>query len=236
MLSVLLVHDADPDGLMRRQLAINHPRLRIAGMAASVVEAVEFLKTEIPDFVYLSWEMAGGLKAEVLNFLILHTRVVFVTAYGCHLAHALQPGTGQGGRKKTLESAALLGQSQSGDSGTAAAAREAVRRVLHPGLTDIVPLDEILWIEAAQNYSKVYRREDGQDILFHKSMGAWESILPSHAFRRLSRSVIIRVTGIRKLTYSGRDDTYVDFTGSEKQLRLGRAAALRLRAFFRGAR
>ncbi|MDB6134049.1 MAG: hypothetical protein JWM59_2292 [Verrucomicrobiales bacterium] len=238
MASVLLVDDAAPDEGIGRELLKNQPDLRILGTAANVSDALDFVGSRSPDFVYVRWEMAGKLEAAALNFLTTRSRVVFVTPFGSHLVHTMQSGPPEPDRMaeppfKAFSNPEFPVPSSNGHSQITTAALEAVRRVDSHGRTEIVPIDKILWIEAAQNYTKVQKMGDSPGTLFHRSMVAWERILPSYAFLRLSRSVIVHVPSIEILTCKGRDSTTVSFTGSKRQLRLGRTAALRLKAWFR---
>lgn len=250
-LSALVVDDSGPAGPVGRELYRTRPDLWVRGTVRCLAEALRFVQTAAPDFVYLPWEAASEMQPEALNFLTMRTRLVFVTAYGSHFMHSMRPEAGivpetafgpdgafpaldfavppvtpgGGGIQKRPEPAC----DQTADSVPIA----AVRPVTAQGQTEVVPLDDILWIEAAQNYSKVYRRNAGPDILYHRSMAAWEKVLPGCVFQRLSRSVIIRLGSMRSLTSCGRTSAFVSFNGSPKQLRLGRAAAFRLKAFLR---
>lgn len=238
MASVLLVDDTASDEGIGRELLKNQPDLRILGIAANVSDALDFVGSISPDFVYVRWEMVGKLEAAALNFLTTRSKVVFVTPFGGHLVHAVQSGLPKldlmlGTPSKPFSNPELSVPGPNGHSQITTAALEAVRCVDNHGRTEIVPIDEILWIEAAQNYTKVQRMGDSPGTLLHRSMAAWERILPSDAFRRLSRSVIVRVAHIEILTCKGRDSTTVSFSGSKRQLSLGRTAALRLKAWFR---
>ena len=94
----------------------------------------------------------------------------------------------------------------------------------------MVQPDQILWIEAEQNYSKVHTRSPDHSVLFLRTMTGWEEDLPSSDFHRISRSLIIRTDHIKTLSWRGRDETKVSFHESAKILSLGRTAAARLRA------
>jgi hypothetical protein len=247
MISALIVDEAGSDGPVRQELTRTQPTLLVRGTVRSLREAIRHVETSPPDYVYLRWEAAADLRPEALNFLTLRTRLVFVTAYGSHLIHSVQSGpeprpdagarlSPQSGmsRADSPEISALPDTSETAKSSAATAASTlAARPVNVPGHTEMISLEDILWIEAAQNYSKVYRRNSGHDLLYHRTMSAWESALPDAHFRRLSRSVIIGLSSMRSLASCGRNGACVSFAGSAKQLRLGRAPASRLKSWIR---
>ena len=89
-------------------------------------------------------------------------------------------------------------------------------------------LADILWIEAAENYSRVYRAVE--PVLFvRQSLARWEELLPADAFLRVSRSVILRLDRIEGIRWNWQQGTQLSFVGSDARLTIGRSAARRLK-------
>lgn len=252
MPSALIVDDTGPDGAVRREVSRAQPALEVQGTVRSLREAMHRVAVSPPDFVYLRWEAAVEMQPEALNFLTLRTRLVFVTAYGSHMVQPVPsadkkvrkpgdwslsghgngfaaPGPAKASAVSGLVAPPVLAPPDAGG----ATAQAAIRPVNAPEQIDLVPLEDILWIEAAQNYTKVCRRNAGADFLYHRTMAAWQKTLPAVLFQRLSRSVIVRLDSMRSLTTCGKNSAYVSFRNSSKQLRLGRTAAYRLKASVR---
>jgi two-component system LytT family response regulator len=63
--------------------------------------------------------------------------------------------------------------------------------------TIFVPIDDVEWIEAAQNYVSVHAK--GATYLLHVSMNAIETALDPERFVRIHRSYIINIRHIKQL-------------------------------------
>ena len=109
-------------------------------------------------------------------------------------------------------------------------------RIVHDGSreTEVVPLGEIAWIEAVQNYTRVQAagRRPGT---VRRTMQEWEAVLgESSGFHRLGRSLIVRLAALRSTRWQSRDQTLLAFHDVQATLPVGRAAAARLRELLDG--
>jgi two-component system, LytTR family, response regulator len=100
---------------------------------------------------------------------------------------------------------------------------------------DLVPVSDIVWIEALQNYSRL-QLVDRKPVVLKRTLAEWESLLPAEHFGRISRSVIIQLTRLRSSQWQSRDETLLAFDGIDDRLPIGRSAAARLKELFRGGR
>jgi len=98
------------------------------------------------------------------------------------------------------------------------------------GQIERIPLDDILWIESFQNYTRVYLANAVKPSLCRQTMAAWEALLPADLFVRTGRTEIIHSARIRAVRWNSRAETSVSFNTSTWSLQLGRASALRLKA------
>jgi DNA-binding LytR/AlgR family response regulator len=97
------------------------------------------------------------------------------------------------------------------------------------GLTgSFVPLEDILWIQAARNETRV-RLVGGQDLLVRQTMVEWLRSLPNTTFLQVDRSFLVHTRRIRHVQVGSRG-AKVTFDGEPELLVLGRPAASRLRA------
>ncbi len=69
--------------------------------------------------------------------------------------------------------------------------------VKNGGKIKIIHLHEILYLEAADDYVKIYTKEGS--FLKNKTMGFFETTLPTHQFVRTHRSYIINVQEITRI-------------------------------------
>ena len=107
---------------------------------------------------------------------------------------------------------------------------EDIECVVEEGRMVLVSPERILWIEACQNYTMLRLVDGGPTLMLARTMSEWERLLSRQGFERLSRSMIINLRRIQTVCWESRDATVVDFLGCTHQLRLGRTAALRLKA------
>ena len=62
-----------------------------------------------------------------------------------------------------------------------------------------IPINDIIYIEALENYIKIFRT-NGSYILSHINMKALHELLPQHAFLRVHRSYIIPIHKVERLS------------------------------------
>ena len=81
MTTALIVDDESPARNLMADLLRAHPRVEVIGMAASVAEAVRFVRTRPPDLIFLDVDMPGGHGFDLIPALEKKTHLVFVTAH-----------------------------------------------------------------------------------------------------------------------------------------------------------
>ena len=115
------------------------------------------------------------------------------------------------------------GAAAEGDcTGDPTPARIAVRTPLR---TNLVPLDEIVWVEADDNYVRIHT--DRRCLRTRTSIGAVEEELPEGAFVRIHRSHLVRVERIRQVQPLGNGDHVVVMDdGAELRVARSRRSAL----------
>jgi two-component system LytT family response regulator len=77
------------------------------------------------------------------------------------------------------------------------AAREQGIFVSTPRGSRVLPLRAIDWIEAADNYARLWM--GGRSFLLRESLGQLERRVAAHGFARAHRQALVRVAGVRAL-------------------------------------
>lgn len=98
---------------------------------------------------------------------------------------------------------------------------------------ELVPVVDILWVEALQNYTRV-QLAGGKPIVLKRTLAEWQSLLPPEQFARIGRSLIIQLARLRSTRWQSRDETLLVFEGADATLPIGRSANARLKDLFRG--
>ena len=202
-LRILLAHDADIAAIQE---------------ARNGREAVEAIRAARPDLVFLDVqmpEMDGFAVVEEVGAEQMPA-VVFVTAHDKYAIQAfeinaidylLKPVTGERFTKALARAKARLAAKPSDDASrqilslleTIAAPRQSLKRlaVRSAGRTVFVDVEDIDWIEAAENYVQLHCGR--AEHLLHVTMNTLGKSLDPEVFLRIHRSVIVNVRRIREL-------------------------------------
>lgn len=247
-LRVLLVDDESAATDWLADLLARHQEMVIVGRASDADEAERLIARLEPDVVFVDIEMPGRDGLAIVDRLDPGIRAVIVTAFDDYAVEAfdtaavdylIKPVTAA----RLARTIARLTSGQ-GRSGTAAGVpHERGIEPPHPeaaGLAEKVPVatgratklvaaDEILWLEALDNYSQVHRI-GGPPLVIRRSLADWEQALQQKkSFLRLDRSLIVGLDRIDAIEWRLHGGTRVAFIGSDATLTIGRAATRRLK-------
>ena len=243
MPTALLVDDEPAARRRLAELLALHPRIEVIGMVESVEEARIFLAARIPDIVFLDVEMPRGSGLSLLEWLPESVRVCFVTAYPQYAVDAFDFGAvhyllkpvdplrlDRAITRLLKDDASGAGPEPDIEVVIEAANNSKVSVVAsQTGEKVVFQLHDILWIEAMGNYSQVCTGDGQIPLVFRRSLGQWEALLPVGKFVRIGRSQLIQLGRIALVRWKSRDETALFFEGSEQRLAIGRHAAIRLR-------
>jgi len=245
VITALLVDD-EPRAVTRlASLLETSGAVEVIGTASSVDDAERFLAGRVPDVVFLDIDMPGRLGVDLVASIPAGTKLVFVTAHEGHAVDAFRHGAVDYVLKPFDEDrlAITLGRlgaalaertepsgAKSEQNGGPSAAQDTVRLLLDSGRTvELVPLQEVAWIEAVQNYTRV-QASGHRPGTVRRTMQEWVDMLAdSTDFHRLGRSLIVRLASLRSTQWQSRDQTLLYFNGVTEPLPVGRTAAARLR-------
>ncbi len=225
-LRVLIVDDEPLARARVRQLLAEETDVEIAGEARNGIQAVEAIKTQKPDLVFLDIKMPGLGGFEVVRSLDPDEMpaIIFVTAYDKHaleafevhaLDYLLKPYQPQ-----RFKQAVARAREHLKDGAQSVAARllkflEAEKTV-EPFLTrfsvksggrlTFVPVKTVEWIEAARNYLILHVGKENH--LVRESLGGLETKLPPQMFVRINRSSLVNLDCIKTVEPAA-GDTHV---------------------------
>lgn len=197
--------------------------------------------------MFIDIEMPGRDGLSLLDRLDANTRGVIVTAYDDYAVEAfdtaavdylLKPVTAER-LGRTLARLDRVGGRQDGGVGADPASdpgRLVDKLALPTGrATALLPTEQILWLEALDNYSRVHRI-GGPPLTVRRSLAEWAETLAGESFLRLDRSLIVGLDRIDAIHWRWQGGTLVSFVGSTATLTLGRAATRRLKDRLDGER
>jgi len=203
-----------------RQQLERHAEVTVVGEAGDGEAAIAVIEGTAPDLVFLDIEMPGLSGLEVVRCLEMPALplVIFVTAYdqyaveafgACALDYLLKPIDPERFDATLARVRERVGGEMAPDlRGLSADIGRRGRRprlvIREGGNLKIVPVAEIEWVEAADNY--VVLHTEGGRHLWRRSLSGVEEELAGCGFVRAHRSSLVRVEAVRELRSGERGD------------------------------
>ena len=216
-------------------------------------EAIEAIRSESPDLVFLDVQMPEGDGFEVLENVEFHKMpiVVFVTAYDQYairafdvhaLDYLLKPFDQERFEKMLIraKSEVVLRNNTNVDQKLLSllehieSNKKHVDRILvkSSGRVFFLRFDEIDWIESAGNYVKLHVGSESH--LLRETMAEMERKLGSGKFVRIHRTTIVNIERIKELQPWFNGDSVVILTNGAK-LTVSRGYKKKLSEMFHGS-
>jgi len=220
---------ADDEPLARARLLALLPKdvsMEIVAECASGTEAVEAIQREKPDIVFLDMQMPGCDGLQVVASLAPEGRpaVVFVTAHDKFAVDAfgiravdyvlkpfdkerLETALERAAEYVASRRAGALGARIEGLLASAGAARPRPERlaVKADGRYVFLKFDEIIWVEAADNYVVIHT-SSGERLMPRDTLTSIEERLGPQQFTRANRSALVRIDQVKELQPSAQGD------------------------------
>jgi two-component system LytT family response regulator len=227
-----LIVDDEPlaRGAIRRLLA-SHPNVEIVSEAETQPEARAAIDRTGPDLVFLDIELGGdGDGFELLAAVPHPPLVVFVTAYAEHAVEAFAVDAIDYLLKPVAPErlAESLARAERELSRPESPRRSGVIALRTPRQTVLAAPQEIAALRADGDFTHVFVAGHPA-VMIWRTLGHFESLLPSPPFLRLSRSLIINRDRLRKIETPSRAEARITLEGMSEPMMLGRTAAARLK-------
>jgi len=219
MLLKTLIVDDEPlarEGL--RMLLAEDPEIAAIHEAKDGREAVAAISSARPDLVFLDVQMpemdgfavvaqVGAERMPAVVFVTAHDRYAIQAFEINAIDYLLKPVTGERFRQALARAKERLASRPAGDASrqilslleTMASPRHYLKRlaVRSAGKTVFVNVEDVDWVEAAENYVQLHAGRAGH--LIHVTMNTLETSLDPEIFVRIHRSVIVNVKRIKEL-------------------------------------
>jgi len=228
MLKVIIVDDeqAAREGLTL--LLAAHEDVEILGEAESVEEACLLIQNKEPDVVLLDIEMPNVNGFSLKNYLSKNTQIIFVTAHAKYAAKAFEVEALDYLLKPVRATRLTQALDRARDCVDQETPREASLLLYHQKKNTVVPLAEIIALEAEGNYTR-FLLKNRRAIFVSDTIGSYHSDLPETIFLRLNRSLIVNLEQVDSLTVHSRDHSLLQLHGLDEPITLRRAATQKLR-------
>jgi two-component system LytT family response regulator len=236
MLRVALIDDERLARKGLKQLLADYSDVQVVGEADNHRDALEMLRREKPDAVFLDIRMPGADGFDVLRDLNPPPKVVFVTAHSEHAAEAFEVAAVDYLLKPVKPERFLMAVQRIRE-----ACRGRVRRdegveyavtdricLRTPQRTVIAPVSSLCLLEADGDFTRIFIRE-APAIMICQPLRIYEKMLPSPPFVRIDRSLIVNIEQIARSERKSRNEAVLILKGIPMTVPLGRTAQARLR-------
>jgi two-component system LytT family response regulator len=243
MLRVIVVDDEAPARRYLKRLLMPHHQVELVGEASSHGEAMRLIAEMRPDAAFMDVELGDGDGLDLWSCLLHPPLVVFVTAHADRAPRAfdveavdylLKPV----GAPRLAAAIDRLRRAHGARPDGRRAEAEAVHVPASPitdsvvirsqGTTRIVKTRAISAMIANGDYVEL-RMADAKTDLLHMTLTRLAEQVPSPPFMRLSRSVMLNLDHIAKVSSGQAPQARATFTTRAIPVDLGRIAAMRLR-------
>jgi len=228
--SKLRIIVADDEPLARARLLALLPKdvaIELVGEYATGTDAVEAIRRDKPDIAFLDMQMPGCDGLQVVGALAPEERpaIVFVTAHERFAVDAfgvravdyvlkpfdrerLETALERAAEYVSIRRAGALGARIEGllaGAGAAPAPRPERLAVKADGRYVFLKLDEVVWVEAADNYVVIHTTA-GERLMPRETLSSIEARLGPEQFSRVNRSAVIRIDQVKELQPSPQGD------------------------------
>ena len=231
----------DDEALARKglkRLLSTHPGFKVVGEADGKESALELIRNEKPDAIFLDVQMPGATGFELLEELHPAPKVVMVTAHAEHAMHAfdvqavdylLKPVSPERFAQalRRIEAADAVPGSAAPKPSYAMEDRICLRT---PQRTVVAPIGSIPALQADGDFTRIFFK-DAPPLMICHPIREYEGTLPFPPFLRIDRSHIVNLDLMVRLDRHSRDEALLILEGVPQGIPLARTAQQRLKSF-----
>ena len=204
-ISCMIVDDEPLAVKLLESFVAKTPQLKLLGSFTDSVEAINAIKEQQPDLLFLDIQMPDLNGMELAHMIPSTTRIIFTTAFKEYafesyevkaLDFILKPiryNKFMAAVEKAMEH---YSPRESGNSGNNAPSTIFLKV---DGEYRQVALSQILYVCGMKDYVMFYLEDVRKPLITHLTMKSVEDMLPTQQFMRVNRSYIVALDKIRKV-------------------------------------
>ena len=212
-MKVIIIDDEPLARSIIREYLQNHSDLKLIGECNDGFEGVKSIQQLQPDLIFLDIQMPKINGFEMLELIDEPPAVIFTTAFDefaikafeSHAVDYLLKPFSQERFDKAISKWQQTEKSMSVkerlapllDSVSTSPSEQQRVVVKLSGKIRIIPVEDIHYLEAADDYVKIHTREGA--LLKNKTMGHFEQVLDKNLFVRTHRSFMVNITEITRI-------------------------------------
>lgn len=199
-MNCIIVDDDDASRSALVQLAKQIDNLVIVKSCSTSIEAMNALKKEPVDLLFLDIEMPEMNGMELLKALDNRPQVIFTTSHKEYAVDAFEMNVVDYLVKPVTLPRFLKAVAKAKDSNEVkdqVSTGQDYFFIKKDSVLTKVPIKDILWIEALGDYITVHTKD--QRFVLHATLKSVESKLPKDKFIRVHRSYIVQIDNVKKV-------------------------------------
>ena len=182
------------------------PELELLGSFTDSVEAINAIKEQQPNLLFLDIQMPDLNGMELAHMIPSETRVIFTTAFKEYafesyevkaLDFLLKPIRYNKFMEAVEKAREWFTVQESAPSANITSAKSVFLKV--DGEYQQIAFSQILYVCGMKDYVMFYLEDVRKPLITHLTMKAVEDMLPSQQFMRVNRSYIVALDKIRKV-------------------------------------
>lgn len=220
MVRCLLVDDEKLALELMEDNVMKVPYLKLMGKCKNAMEAMDFMRREPVDLIFLDIQMPGISGIQFLNSLTNPPLVIMATAYDNYaldgfnldvVDYLLKPVAFERFLKAVNKAYELISLRQQKDTPSQPVVQQAIQEKA-PAEPDYIfvnadysvvriNIPDVLYVEGLKDYVKIYLAGAAKPVITRLSMRFMEEKLPAGAFARVHKSFIValdKITAFKK--------------------------------------
>ena len=203
LISCIIVDDEPLAVKLLESFVTKTPDLRLLGSFTDSVEAINAIKEQKPDLLFLDIQMPDLNGMELAHMIPANTRVIFTTAFKEYAFESYEVSALDFLLKPirynkflaAVEKAKQWYEREPADEDNKT--KSLFIRV--DGELRNITIDSITYVSGMKDYVMFYLDGESKPLITHLTMKAVEAMLPTDKFLRVHRSYIIAVDKIKKI-------------------------------------
>ena len=203
LLSCIIVDDEPLAVKLLESFVTKTPDLRLLGSFTDSVEAINAVKEQKPDLLFLDIQMPDLNGMELAHMIPPTTRVIFTTAFKEYAFESYEVSALDFLLKPIRYNKFLAAVEKAKQwyerEPSADDAKSTSLFIRVDGELRNVTIDNITYVSGMKDYVMFYLDGESKPLITHLTMKAVEAMLPTDRFLRVHRSYIIAVDKIKKI-------------------------------------
>lgn len=206
-MSCIIIEDQPPAQRVLKKYINDLGTLELNGVFSDPIAALEFLRIENVDIIFLDIHLPKISGIDFLKILSPRPKVVLTTAFSDYAIESYELDVVDYLLKpfsferfiKAVEKATASDGSRISETGKGSTEDEAKRVFIKSGGEYVnINFDEVLFIKSDGDYTSVFSNDD-RHLISHP-LRYWLEILPDQMFTQVHKSYIINVNKIKKVS------------------------------------